>query len=52
MPNQPKTQHRAVRVSDDLWIAAQERARELGESVADVIRRGLREYTSRDHPSR
>jgi hypothetical protein len=39
------TKVRAVRVSDDLWEAAQARAAENGESLSDVIRRALIAYT-------
>lgn len=48
MPDKPKTPHRAVRVDGALWRAAQERARENGETVSDVIRRALRRYTEKD----
>lgn len=38
------TKVRAVRVSDDVWEAAQRKATENGESVSDVIRRALVDY--------
>lgn len=41
MPNQPKTPARAVRISDDLWEAAQEVAAADGETVSDLVRSGL-----------
>jgi len=44
MPNQPKTPIRSVRIPDEEWRAAQERAAERGETVTDVIRRALRRY--------
>lgn len=44
MPNQPKTPARSVRVPEDLWQAAQRRAKEKGETVSDVILRALRRY--------
>jgi predicted HicB family RNase H-like nuclease len=44
MPNQPHTPHRTIRITDELWTAAQERAAERGESVTDVIRRALERY--------
>ena len=47
MPNQPKTPSRNVRVSDELWTAAQAKAAERDETVADVIRRALERYVSR-----
>lgn len=46
MPNAPKTPLRTIRVPDDVWLAAQERAAELGETVSEVVRRALREYTA------
>jgi len=39
------TKVRAVRVSDDLWNAAQTKASESGEGLSDVIRRALVDYT-------
>lgn len=47
MPNAPKTPSRNVRVADELWLAAQEKAAERGETVADVIRRALERYIKR-----
>ena len=44
MPNAPKTPSRNVRVSDELWHAAQAKADERGESVSDVVRRALEKY--------
>jgi hypothetical protein len=44
MPNQPKTTARGVRVSDELWQAAKERAAERGETVTDAIVRALTRY--------
>lgn len=40
----PPTKIRGVRVDDELWQAAQERAADRRESVADVIRRALLAY--------
>lgn len=37
---------RTVRVEDELWEAAQERAAELDEDVSAVIRRGLESYVA------
>ena len=45
MPNQPKTPARSIRVEDALWLRAQERAAERGESVSEAIRRFLERYT-------
>ena len=46
MPDKPRPENpaRAVRVEDELWQAAQKRARERGETVSDVIRRALKRY--------
>lgn len=38
------TKVRAVRVSDDVWEAALEKAAANGESVSDVVRAALIEY--------
>ena len=46
MPNQPKTEARTVRISDDLWAAVRTRASKHGESVSDVVRRKLTEYVT------
>jgi hypothetical protein len=35
---------RNVRVDDDLWFPALERATQRGETLSDVIRRALRKY--------
>lgn len=35
---------RTVRVPDDLWEQAQEKAAEKGETLSEVIRRALEEY--------
>jgi hypothetical protein len=42
------TRVRAIRVSDDLWIPALEKAEANGETVADVVRRALADYTGVD----
>ena len=44
MPNQPKTPLHAFRYDEGHWREAQERARENGETVSDVIRRALDAY--------
>jgi predicted transcriptional regulator len=38
------TTARTVRVSDDVWEAAQAKAEERGESASEVIRRALIQY--------
>lgn len=42
-----KTPLRNLRVSDDLWDAAQSIAVERGESVSDVLRAALMRYVKR-----
>lgn len=38
------TKIRGIRIDDDLWKAATERAEKVGKSVSDVIRDALREF--------
>lgn len=38
------TKIRGIRIDDDLWNAATERAAKFGKSVSDVIRELLREF--------
>lgn len=47
MPNQPRKDNpaRSIRVPDDLWQAAKDRAAERGETVTDAVIRALRRYT-------
>lgn len=47
VPNQPKTPIRAIRVSDELWQAAQAVAAERGEDVSTVVRAALTRYVKR-----
>lgn len=44
VPNQPRTPLRSFRIPDDLYEAAQQVAEERGETVSDVVRRGLTRY--------
>lgn len=44
VPNQPATPNRTVRVSDEVWEAAQRKASDRGETVTDVIVRALIRY--------
>lgn len=46
----PVTKIRTVRVDDELWEAAQARAADRRESVADVIRRALLAYVETPIP--
>lgn len=41
------TPARAVRVPDDLWRAAQDKAEREGTTVSNVIRRALERYVKR-----
>lgn len=44
VPNKPKTPQRSVRVPDDVWLAAKERADEENRTLSDVIRVCLDRY--------
>lgn len=44
MPNAPKTPTRTIRVSDDLWMAVQNKAAREGITVTSVIIRALEAY--------
>ena len=44
MPNQPKTPGHTIRVPDDEWQAARDKAAENGETMTGVIRRALQSY--------
>lgn len=50
-----KTPHRTVRIADDVWQPAMERAAENDETVSEVVRRALVEYVTppppQDRPS-
>jgi len=46
MPNQPKTPGHTIRVPDDEWVPARDKAAENGETMTDVIRRALRRYVT------
>ena len=52
MPNQPKTPTHSVRVPQDVWDAAQERAKSRGETLTDAINRFLKRYGKEDRPPR
>ena len=47
VPNAPKTPLRSFRIPDEVYRAAQEKARERGESVSDVVRKALERYAKR-----
>jgi hypothetical protein len=44
MPNAPKTPTRTIRVSDDLWTAAQAQAAEQGITVTSVLIEALEKF--------
>ena len=50
VPNQEATPRRTVRVSDEVWEAAQRVAADRGETMTEVIIRCLIRYV-REHPS-
>jgi predicted HicB family RNase H-like nuclease len=47
VPNAPKTPLRNFRIPDELYKAAQQKAKTRGESVTDVVRRALEQYVKR-----
>ena len=47
MPNKPKTRLRSLRVSDEVWVAAQAKALEEGTTVSDVVRVALVKYAAK-----
>lgn len=44
MPNQPATPHRTIRVSDELWEAAQRKAAAEGVTLTEVIVKALERF--------
>lgn len=50
MARETHTPLRNVRVSDEVWQPARERAAENGETVSDVVRRALVEYVTTPPP--
>jgi hypothetical protein len=47
VPNQPKTQHRSVRVEDDDWNDAETATRGMGTDRAKIINQFIRWYLRR-----
>ncbi|WP_167550868.1 ribbon-helix-helix protein, CopG family [Cryobacterium arcticum] len=47
MPNKPKTPLRSIRISDELWEAAQQNAAAEGRTVSEVVREALERYNAR-----
>jgi predicted HicB family RNase H-like nuclease len=46
MPNAPKTPTRTVRVSDEIWTAAKEKAAIEGRTLTEIVIAALKDYTS------
>jgi hypothetical protein len=44
VPNQPKTPTRSIRIADDIYLPAKERAESEGRTLSDVVRELLSEY--------
>lgn len=44
VPNQPKTPQRSVRVPDEVWEAAKQRAEDEGSTLSEVMRQVLEAY--------
>jgi len=44
VPNKPKTPIRGFRIPDDVYEAAQAKAKERGETLTDVVRKALERY--------
>jgi len=40
------TDRRSIRIDEKLWVAAQLKAEVRGETISDVIRRALHDYTT------
>lgn len=47
VPNQPKTQHRSVRIDDPEWNDAEEATKRMGTDRAKVINQFIRWYLRR-----
>jgi hypothetical protein len=47
VPNQPRTQHRSVRIDDDDWDDAERATRRMGTDRAKIINQFLRWYLRR-----
>lgn len=47
VPNQPKTQHRSVRIEDDDWSDAEQATKRMGTDRAKVINQFIRWYLRR-----
>lgn len=47
VPNKPKTPIKSFRIPNDLYRAAQAKAKERGETLTDVVRAALERYVRR-----
>lgn len=52
MPNKPKTQHRSIRIPDDTWYDAMQRADSAGTKLPVLIRQWLETYAETGSPIR
>lgn len=53
VPNTPGTPKRSIRVPDELWLAALEKAEQRDEDLSSVVRAALKRYVNRkDKPSK
>jgi hypothetical protein len=43
-PNKPKTQHRSIRIPDELWDAVKAKALSEGTDASKVVNRLLEQY--------
>ena len=50
MPNQPKTPARAIRISDEVWIALRAIAGRLDMSTSDVVRLAISDFLAERNP--
>jgi predicted HicB family RNase H-like nuclease len=48
MPNAPKTPTRTIRVADELWRAAQAKAKEDGVTLTSILIKALEDYIAVD----
>jgi hypothetical protein len=51
LPDQPKTPIRGVRIPDDLWRSAQDKAAAEGTTVSEVVRDCLARWVGITRPS-
>lgn len=44
MPNQPATPNRTIRIADEIWLPAVEKAHDEGTTVTEVIIEALKRF--------